>query len=125
MLFLMALGTPIAFAMLIVGALGITSIVGLKAAMGMLGQLPVSVTMNYELSVVPMFILMGTFVNRANLSRDLYDAAHAFLGHRRGGTCHGHGRSLWRFCSCVRFILGDGRNYVPSGYAFHETLRLQ
>jgi len=46
MLFLMALGTPIAFAMLIVGALGITSIVGLKAALGMLGQLPVSVTMN-------------------------------------------------------------------------------
>jgi len=85
MLFLMALGTPISFAMLVVGALGIASIVGLKAALGMLGQLPVSITMNYELSVVPMFVLMGTFVNRANLSRDLYDAAHAFLGHRRGG----------------------------------------
>ena len=85
MLFLMALGMPIAFAMLIVGALGITTVVGIKAALGMIGQLPVSVTMNYELSVVPMFVLMGTFVNRANLSRDLYDAAHAFLGHRRGG----------------------------------------
>ena len=85
MVILMGLGIPIAFAMLMVGALGITQIVGLKAALGMLGQLPVSVTMNYELSVVPMFVLMGTFVNRANLSRDLYDAAHAFLGHRRGG----------------------------------------
>ena len=85
MLFLMALGTPISFAMLLVGALGIMHVVGLKAALGMLGQLPVSVTMNYELSVVPMFVLMGTFVNQANLSRDLYDAAHAFLGHRRGG----------------------------------------
>lgn len=85
MLFLMALGMPISFAMLIIGSLGISSIVGVKAALGMLGQLPVSITMNYELSVVPMFVLMGTFVNRANLSRDLYDAAHAFLGHRRGG----------------------------------------
>lgn len=85
MLLLMALGMPISFAMLIVGSLGISSIVGIKAALGMLGQLPVSVTMNYGLSVVPMFVLMGTFVNRANLSRDLYDAAHAFLGHRRGG----------------------------------------
>ena len=85
MLLLIAFGLPIAFAMLVAGGLGIMHIVGLKAALGMLGQLPVSVTMNYELSVVPMFVLMGTFVNRANLSKDLYDAANAFLGHLKGG----------------------------------------
>lgn len=85
MLLLIAIGLPIAYAMLIAGGLGIIHIVGLKAALGMLGQLPVSTTMNYELSVVPMFVLMGAFVNRANLSRDLYDAANAFLGHLRGG----------------------------------------
>ena len=85
MIVLMALGLPISFAMLISGGLGIVGVVNLKAALGMLGQLPISITMNYELSVVPMFVLMGLFVNRAQLSRDIYDATHAFLGHRRGG----------------------------------------
>lgn len=85
MLALMAVGIPIAFAMLIAGACGIAAIVGPISAVRMLGQLPVSVTTNYDLSVVPMFVLMGAFVSRAGLSHELYDACHAFLGHRRGG----------------------------------------
>jgi tripartite ATP-independent transporter DctM subunit len=40
---------------------------------------------SYSLSVVPLFVLMGNFVTRGGLSRDLYQAANAFLGHRRGG----------------------------------------
>jgi tripartite ATP-independent transporter DctM subunit len=39
----------------------------------------------YTLSVVPLFVLMGNFVTRAGMSRDLYQAAYAFIGHRRGG----------------------------------------
>ncbi len=41
--------------------------------------------MNYGFSVLPLFILMGTFIHRAQLSEDLYDATNAWLGHRRGG----------------------------------------
>src|SRR5690606_16291628 len=36
-------------------------------------------------SVLPLFILMGSFVHRAQLSEDLYDAANAWVGHWRGG----------------------------------------
>ena len=82
---LMALGMPIAFAMLIAGTVGTFSVVGLKPAIGMLGQLPVSTTTQFELSVVPMFVLMGVFVGRARMSEDLYAACYAFMGHRRGG----------------------------------------
>ncbi len=85
LLVLMALGMPIAFAMLIAGTAGTFAIVGLKPALGMLGQLPVSTTTQFELSVVPMFVLMGVFVGRARMSEDLYAACYAFLGHRRGG----------------------------------------
>jgi tripartite ATP-independent transporter DctM subunit len=35
--------------------------------------------------VLPLFILMGNFVNHSGLSRQLYDASNAFVGHRRGG----------------------------------------
>jgi len=85
MLLLMAMGMPIAFAMLLSGGIGIAAIVGPQAALSMVGQLAVSVTTNYDLSVAPMFILMGAFVTRAGMSHDLYDACHAFLGHLRGG----------------------------------------
>jgi tripartite ATP-independent transporter DctM subunit len=40
---------------------------------------------NYTLSVVPLFILMGNFVTRAGMSQELFRAAYAFVGHRRGG----------------------------------------
>jgi tripartite ATP-independent transporter DctM subunit len=40
---------------------------------------------NYTLSVVPLFILMGNFVTRAGLSRELFRCAYAFIGHLRGG----------------------------------------
>ena len=40
---------------------------------------------NYTLSVVPLFILMGTFVARAGMAEELFRAAYAFLGHRKGG----------------------------------------
>ena len=82
---LMAAGLPIAFAMGLIGILGIVWLIGPMPALAMLGQIPVSNTMSYELSVVPMFILMGNFVTRARISVDLYAACNAFLGHRRGG----------------------------------------
>jgi len=40
---------------------------------------------NYTLSVIPLFILMGTFVARAGMAEDLFRAANAFVGHRKGG----------------------------------------
>src|SRR5207244_5576022 len=40
---------------------------------------------NYTLSVIPLFILMGNFVTRAGMSRELFHTAYAFIGHLRGG----------------------------------------
>ncbi|HLS57890.1 MAG TPA: TRAP transporter large permease subunit, partial [Zeimonas sp.] len=82
---LLLAGVPIAFAMIMVGVAGIVSVIGLDPALALLGQIPVSQTTSYELSVVPMFILMGTFVARSGIASDLYDACNAMVGHRRGG----------------------------------------
>jgi tripartite ATP-independent transporter DctM subunit len=40
---------------------------------------------NYTLSVIPLFILMGTFIARAGMAEELFRAAYAFVGHMRGG----------------------------------------
>lgn len=84
-LVMMMIGVPISFAMLLVGLSGIWLNISERTAMGMIGQLPVNATMSYELSVLPMFILMGILVTRARMSEDLYRLCHSFVGHRRGG----------------------------------------
>ncbi len=82
---LLLVGMPIAFAMILVGVGGIAALIGWQPALALLGQIPVSNTMSYELSVVPMFVLMGTFITRSGISGDLYAACNGFVGHRRGG----------------------------------------
>jgi tripartite ATP-independent transporter DctM subunit len=78
-------GMPIAFAMGIVGLFGSALYLGLPAALNMVGQITYETGLSYELSVIPLFILMGSFVTRSGMSDELYAAANAWLGHRRGG----------------------------------------
>ncbi|HUT48811.1 MAG TPA: TRAP transporter large permease [Alphaproteobacteria bacterium] len=76
---------PIAFAMAIVGTFGFALARGWGPALFIVGEKARRSAENYELSVVPLFILMGVFVGRAGLSEKLYAASNAFLGHLRGG----------------------------------------
>ena len=84
MFVLMALRVPIAVAMGLVGVVGLGLMRSWPAAMSAAGGEFVDVG-SYTLSVVPLFVLMGNFVTRAGMSRDLYQAAYALIGHRRGG----------------------------------------
>ena len=76
---------PIAFSMALVGATGFIMMRGLEPALFIIGEKARRGAESYELSVVPLFILMGVFVGRAGLSEKLYAASNAFLGHLRGG----------------------------------------
>ncbi len=40
---------------------------------------------DYTFGVIPMFLLMGTFVSNSGMSRELFRAANGFVGHLRGG----------------------------------------
>jgi len=84
-LILMALNIPIGISMLIVGFTGFGIIVGFEQAFFILGTAPYEAVSKYSLSVLPFFVLMGNLANRANLSRNLYDAAYAIVGHYKGG----------------------------------------
>jgi C4-dicarboxylate transporter, DctM subunit len=88
-IFLLAFsGVPLAWAMLLVGIGGFAALRGVEPALSMLGQIVVDSSANYGMSVLPMFILMGLFVHKADISNDLYDAANAWLGHLKGGLAH-------------------------------------
>ena len=85
MLLLMGLRVPIAAAMFIPGALGYMAISGDVAMLNLLKGSAVARLTVYELSVIPLFLLMGQFATQGGLSRDLFRAAAAFVGHIRGG----------------------------------------
>lgn len=84
-LLLVLLRIPIAFAMGLVGMVGLTYETSFRAAISMVGRLIIDTSQDYGLSVIPLFILMGLFVNKGGISRELYNVSNAFLGHFRGG----------------------------------------
>jgi C4-dicarboxylate transporter, DctM subunit len=85
MLALMFIGVPVGVAMGAVGFVGFALMSGWNAALNMLGSAPFGAVGNYVLTVVPLFVLMGHLAHVSGVGRELYTAAHATLGHRRGG----------------------------------------
>ena len=85
MLVLMALRTPIAAAMFIPGALGYWALSGEAALLNQIKGTAVARLTVYDLSVIPLFLLMGQFATQGGLSRALFRAAAAWVGHVRGG----------------------------------------
>jgi tripartite ATP-independent transporter DctM subunit len=81
---LMMLRVPIAISMGVVGLVGIGLMRSWPAAIASSTTEILDVA-KYTLSVVPLFVLMGNFVTRAGMSRELYRVAYTFIGHRRGG----------------------------------------
>ena len=85
MLVLMALRVPIAAAMFIPGAVGYWVMTNDLALLNTLKGSAVARLTVYDLSVIPLFLLMGQFATQGGLSRALFQAAAAFVGHIRGG----------------------------------------
>jgi tripartite ATP-independent transporter DctM subunit len=82
---LMAVRVPIGVAMGIAGVGGFAALTGLQPGLNLLANVPLSVLTDYNLSVIPMFILMGAFASQSGMSAELFVAGRAWLGHRRGG----------------------------------------
>lgn len=123
--FLVMCRIPIAFAMGLVGMIGFTYETGYRASISMVSRLIIDTSQDYGLSVVPLFILMGLFVNKGGISRELYAVSNAFLGHFRGGlamativACGGFaaicGSSLATAATMSKVAMPEMRKY---GYA--------
>ncbi|MCG3190236.1 MAG: C4-dicarboxylate TRAP transporter large permease protein DctM [Burkholderiaceae bacterium] len=121
---LMVLRIPLAFGMGIVGVVGIGLMRSWPAAAASAVTEILDVA-KYTMSVVPLFILMGHLVTKAGMSRELFRASYAFVGHRRGGlalstiaACAGFGAicgsSIATVATMARVAMPEMRRY---GYA--------
>ncbi len=85
---LVLLHVPLAFAMIAVGIVAFALQTDWGPALTFLATEPSQVLGSMDLAAVPLFLMMGAFVNVSGFSKDLYAAAAALLGHRRGGLAY-------------------------------------
>lgn len=85
MLVLMAVRVPIAISMFVPGALGYIALSGWDPLLAHLKGAVYGRVSVYDLSVIPLFMLMGAFAVQGGLSKALFDFANALLGRFRGG----------------------------------------
>lgn len=85
MLVLLALRVHIGVAMLLAGSVGYVAVSGLDPLLNYFKQAAYTRYSVYDLSVVPLFLLMGQFATHGGLSKALFRAGSAMIGHWRGG----------------------------------------
>jgi tripartite ATP-independent transporter DctM subunit len=82
---LFILRMPVGLSMLTVGVFGNVAIRGWSHALPSLSSETFAIASFYQLTVIPMFVLMGNIAGASGMGRDLYNAAYAWVGHIRGG----------------------------------------
>src|SRR6202167_6870316 len=82
---LLAIGTPVGFAMSFSGSIGLLIVDGTSALFGILQTTPLSTVSSYELITIPMFLLMADLVLLSGVADDLFKTASAWVGRIPGG----------------------------------------
>ena len=127
LLALLMAGLPIGVTLALVGAVGLSILLSPEAALIKAGVVTFETIARYELGVLPLFVLMAHLCFAAGASRDFFDVAAKFVGHRRGGLamasiggCAGFGAisgsSLATVATVTSVALPEMRkaNYAPS-----------
>ena len=117
LLVLIALRVPIAVALLLVSFSGVASILGVEAALRFTATIPQEFAASWELSAVPMFLLMGGIAYHSGMTNSLYHAARVWLSWLPGGlavatnfACAGFGATSG---SSLATTVAMGRIGVP------------
>jgi C4-dicarboxylate transporter DctM subunit len=116
MMGMLALRVQIGVAMFLTGAIGYVWVSGLDPLLAYLKNAPYGRFSLYDLSVVPLFLLMGQFATHGGLSRALFKAANAFIGHWRGGM------AMAGVASCAGFGAICGSSLATAATMSHVVL---
>ena len=76
---------PVGIALLFSGMIGVAALIGWGRAATLVGEELMSLLTNPELSLIPLFLMMGAFATTSGMSADIYRLAQATFGSRRGG----------------------------------------
>ncbi|MCG6931066.1 MAG: TRAP transporter large permease [Desulfofustis sp.] len=76
---------PVAYVMTLVGLGGFCYLISAKAGLSLLPRVFFDTFSSYELTTIPLFVLMGQLAFNSGISRRLYSTTYTFLGSTRGG----------------------------------------
>lgn len=85
LIILFLLRMPVGFAMALVGVAGFSFLVSPQAGLSILARDMFYTFSSYSLTVIPMFVLMGSIASASGISQRLYEASNSMLGRLRGG----------------------------------------
>lgn len=105
---LMFLRVPVGIAMGICGVGGFAVLSAVNPALNLMAQSPIRVTTDWDLAIIPMFILMGAFATASGMSRELFRFSNAWLGHRRGGL------AMASITACAGFAAINGSSVATA-----------
>ncbi len=118
---LMLLRMPVGLAMGTVGVVGFGVMSGFGPALHVLAESPIRTATDAGFAVIPLFLLMGTIASASGMSAELFHAANAFLGHRRGGL------GMATIAACAGFAAISGSSVATaatfSAVAYPEMRR--
>ena len=86
--FVLFLGANLGLAMSGAALFGTTMIIGQDGALALAGLSVYESAQNFSLSVIPLFVLMGSFATKSGISSDLFSAFNTWLRRRKGGLAH-------------------------------------
>jgi tripartite ATP-independent transporter DctM subunit len=116
LLALLMLGVNVGLSLLLVGGIGYVWVSGLEPMLNYMNTAPYFATASYSLSVIPLFVLMGSFATASGLSTGIFNAAAAWLGHRRGGV------AMAAIGACAAFGAICGSSLATAATMAHVSL---
>jgi hypothetical protein len=124
MLVLFATRMPVAFVMGVVGFVGFSVLTSVQGGLNMVSRSMYEVFVSYDLTTIPLFILMGQLAFNAGISQASLCHGLSFLRAHPRRTGHGHGLGLHRLWRGVRIEPSHGRDHGHGGHSGDEALRL-
>lgn len=105
LLVMLCTSLPVAFSMAVVGVVGFAWVIGdLHPALNMMSMNLFDIFNNYNLTVIPLFVLMGQIAFHGGISRRLFSAAYQWLGGLPGGLA----MATVGACAAFGAICGSG-----------------
>lgn len=108
LVFLLFLGMPIAFVMMLVGFIGIGYLASISAALPVIANTVYETASFYPYTIIPLFILMGGFAGNAGITRELYQTFDKWFRRLPGGL------GIATIASCAFFAALSGSSVAAS-----------
>ncbi len=101
LIIILFLGVPVSFVLILAGIAGVAMITGFNASLSGMAITAFDRATNYDIGVIPLFVLMSAFISRSKIGSEAFDTARAWVGQARGGLAMATVGACGLFAACT------------------------